>query len=137
MSINRIFVSNIMIMCCYYCIICITKSMPCLRRGLSVCLDPFITKWQYQGRLISERALFSRRFPGFAHLSFYQEQILGENPDPVILSTTNNTRTGTVSNPVFRDQRPVTYRLDHGTVLKIQSVPRSKHTPSRLYKPVS
>ena len=136
MTINRIFVSNI-IMCSYYYIICITKSMPSLGRGLPVCLDSFITKWQYQGRLISERALFSRRFPGFAHLFFCQEQIIGEKPDPVTLSNTNTTRPGTVSNPVFRGQRLVSYHLDHGTALKSQSVPRSKHTPSLLYKPLS
>ena len=126
-----------MIMCFCYYIICITKSMPCLGRGLSVCLDPVIIKWQYQGRLITERALFSRRFPGFAHFSFCLKQILGEKPDPVTLSTTNNTRTGTVSNLVFHGQRSMTYRLDHGTALKTQSLPRSKHIPSQLYQPVS
>jgi hypothetical protein len=44
------------------------------------------------------------------------------------VSTTNFTWTGLVSSPVFRSERPAANRLS----LRVQSVPRSKHTPSRL-----
>ena len=113
-------------------IISTTKFTPCLQYGWPVCLHPIRTNWKYQTCMIYERALFFRRFPGLAHFSFCREQILGEKPDLVKLSATNNTRTGMVSYPGLRGHRQVTYRLDHGTALKTQSVPRSKHTLSPL-----
>ena len=60
--------------------------------------------------------------------------------------TTNLTWTGLESNPGFRREMPARNCLSHGTAFKrrqselcvnTQSVPRSKHTPSLLYKPVS
>jgi hypothetical protein len=58
------------------------------------------------------------------------------------LSTTNLTWIDLRSKAVLRCERPATNRLHHGTAfpdkenpqlyLNIQSVPRSKHTPSRL-----
>jgi len=55
-------------------------------------------------------------------------------------------RSDMVSNPGLRGERPATNRLSDGTAnkenrpelhIKTQSVPRSKHTPSQLYNPVS
>jgi hypothetical protein len=57
------------------------------------------------------------------------------------LSAKNLTRTKPVSNPGLCGWRPATDRLKHESspelYLDIRSVPRSKHTPSLLYKTVS
>jgi hypothetical protein len=62
------------------------------------------------------------------------------------LYTINLTWAGLGMNSGFRGDRPATHRLSHGTAPSldltllqstIQSVPRSKHTPAQLHKPVS
>jgi hypothetical protein len=67
----------------------------------------------------------------------------GETHVTVPLSTINLMRTDLESIPGFHDERLATNRLSHSVAsedeyyLKTQSVPRSKHTPTQLYKPVS
>ena len=67
-----------------------------------------------------------------------------ENMSSATLPTTNPTWNSLGSNPGLSGERPVNDRLTHRTtklkfkmIIYTQSVPRSKHNPSLLYKPVS
>jgi len=67
----------------------------------------------------------------------------GKNRTSAIFFTINLTWTDPESNPGLRGEKPVTNPsamarpLKTKINLKTQSVPRSKHTSFRLYKPVS
>jgi len=74
------------------------------------------------------------------------EVLGGKNCQSATLSSTNPTWPDLGSHRGFRQERPATDRPSHGTATlktkiklytNIQSVPRSKHTPSQLHKPVS
>jgi hypothetical protein len=105
------------------------------------------TLWNYfaiQYSPLSGRKVLVWRFPGFVRLSFWEEQLVGEDECEALVEwhwqgktcpsatffTINLTGNDLGSNPGFRGARPATNRLSHGTklYLNVHFVQRSKHT---------